>query len=65
MKKGGGEKDYFRSVGLVQNFRAYNKKQNKTCLNNSDNYLLTSIRELLLRLWDMRRLPNEKETEKK
>jgi WD40 repeat protein len=38
-------------------------KLNTTKINQTDKYLLTSSRDSLLRLWDLRKLPNENENE--
>jgi len=55
--------DFLKNIGLVQSFKAHHKKLNTTKINQSDNYLLTSSRDSLLRLWDMRKLPKEDENE--
>ena len=52
------------NIGLVNCFKAHYKKLNTVKLNNSDNYLLTSGRDSLLRLWDVRKLPNVNDDEK-
>ena len=38
-------------------FRAHDNKLNSVRFNNNDKYLLTSGRDALIRLWDMRKLP--------
>ena len=55
--------EYIKNIGLVHSFKAHFKKLNMAKLNHSDNYLLTSSRESSLRLWDMRKLPSEKDNE--
>ena len=55
--------NFLKNIGLVQSFKAHHKKLNTTKINQSDNYLLTSSRDSLLRLWDMRKLPKEDENE--
>ena len=55
--------NFLKNIGLVQSFKAHHKKLNTTKINQSDNYLLTSSRDSLLRLWDMRKLPKENENE--
>ena len=52
-----------KHIGLVQGFKAHHKKLNTSKINQSDQYLLTSSRDSLLRLWDMRNLPKENENE--
>ena len=52
-----------KNIGLVQSFKAHHMKLNTTKINQTDKYLLTSSRDSLLRLWDLRKLPNEKENE--
>lgn len=55
--------EYIKNIGLVQAFKAHNKKLNSARINHNDRYLLTSSRDSLLRLWDMRKLPNENDDE--
>ena len=57
--------DKISNVGLVQCFKAHSKKLNTAKLNDStNNYLLTSSRDSLLRLWDVRKLPDANDDEK-
>ena len=51
-----------KNIGLVQAFKAH-KKLNTAKINQNDSYILTSSRDSLLRLWDLRKLPNEKDKE--
>jgi WD40 repeat protein len=64
--KGNNENE---SIGISQEFYAHNSKLNSVKFNESENYLLSSGRDSILRLWDMRNLPNStdepKEIEKK
>ena len=55
--------DNIQNMGIVHSFKAHYKKLNNFILNNSDKYLFTSSRDSLIRLWDFRKLPGEKETE--
>lgn len=55
--------NFLKNIGLVQSFKAHHKKLNTAKINKSDNYLLTSSRDSLLRLWDLRKLPKEDENE--
>ena len=55
--------NYIKNIGLVQSFKAHNKKLNTAKINQSDKNLLTSSRDSLLRLWDMRKLPSENDDE--
>ena len=55
--------NFIKNMGLVQSFKAHYKKLNTAKINKSDKYLLTSSRDSLLRLWDMRKLPMENENE--
>ena len=57
--------NYIKNVGIVQSFKAHQKKLNTAKLNKSDKYILTSGRDSLLRLWDMRKLPKENEINQK
>ena len=57
--------NYIKNVGFVQSFKAHQKKLNTAKLNKSDKYILTSGRDSLLRLWDMRKLPKENEINQK
>ena len=52
-----------KNIGLIQGFKAHDKKLNTSKINKSDKYLLTSSRDSLLRLWDLRNLPKENENE--
>ena len=52
-----------KNIGLVQSFKAHHMKLNTAKINQSDKYLLTSSRDSLLRLWDLRKLPRENENE--
>ena len=54
--------NFLKNIGLVQAFNAH-KKLNTAKITQNDSYLLTSSRDSLLRLWDMRKLPNEKDKE--
>ena len=55
--------NFIKNIGLVKSFKAHNKKLNTAKLNESDKYILTSSRDSLLRLWDLRKLPKEDENE--
>ena len=55
--------ELIKNMGLVKCFKAHNKKLNTVKLNQSDQYLLSSSRDSLLRLWDIRKLPKEDESE--
>ena len=57
--------NYIKNVGIVQSFKAHQKKLNTAKLNKSDKYILTSGRDSLLRLWDIRKLPKENEINQK
>jgi len=46
------------SLGVIQEFKAHKNKLNSVKFNNSENYLLSSGRDSILRLWDMRKLPS-------
>lgn len=46
-------------LGISQAFKAHKGKLNSIKLNSTENYLLSSGRESILRLWDMRNLPND------
>ena len=50
-----------KNVGVVQNFKAHQKKLNTVKLSKNDKYILTSGRDSLLLLWDLRKLPKENE----
>ena len=52
-----------KNVGLAQSFKAHDRKLNTIKINQTDKYLLTSSRDSSLRLWDLRRLPKENESE--
>ena len=49
------------SKNVIQCFRAHQKKLNTVKISKNDKYLLTSGRDSLLRLWDLRKLPKENE----
>ena len=53
-----------KNMGLVHCFKAHYKKLNNAKLNHTDKYLITASRNSVIRLWDFRKLPDEKETEK-
>ena len=55
--------NFTKNMGLIQSFKAHYKKLNTAKINQTDRYLLTSSRDSLLRLWDMRKLPMENENE--
>ena len=55
--------EYIKNMGIVHCFKAHYKKLNNFIINNSDKYLFTSSRDSLIRFWDFRKLPGEKETE--
>jgi WD40 repeat protein len=42
---------------LIKEFKAHKLKLNSVKINQSDNYLLSSGRDSLIRLWDFRKLP--------
>ena len=56
--------EYTKNVGIVQSFKAHKNKLNTVKLNSNDKYILTSGRDSNLRLWDLRKLPNENEENK-
>ena len=58
-----GNNNSMKNIGLVQGFKAHHKKLNTSKINHSDKYLLTSSRDSLIRLWDLRNLPKENENE--
>ena len=55
--------EFTKNMGIVHCFKAHYKKLNNCILNSTDKYLVTSSRNSLIRLWDFRKLPNEKDTE--
>ena len=52
-----------RTLIPVQEFKAHIKKLNNVKLNRNDTYLLSSGRDSLLRLWDLRKLPSLSDNE--
>ena len=54
---------FIKNMGIVKIFKAHNKKLNTVKINQSDTYLLSSSRDSLIRLWDMRKLPKENDDE--
>ena len=55
-------KDENESIGISQEFYAHNSKLNSVKFNESENYLLSSGRDSILRLWDLRNLPNSNDS---
>ena len=55
--------EFTKDMGCINCFKAHYKKLNNCILNSTDKYLVTSSRNSLIRLWDFRKLPNEKDTE--
>ena len=55
--------EFTKNMGCVNCFKAHYKKLNNCIINSTDKYLVTSSRNSLIRLWDFRKLPNEKDTE--
>ena len=56
--KARNEKSILKNVGLIQSFKAYDKKLNLARLNHNDTYILTSNRSSSIRLWDIRNIKN-------
>ena len=56
--KGRNEKTILKNVGMINCFRAHDKKLNLTRINHNDTYMLTSNRDSSIRLWDIRNLKN-------
>ena len=52
--------DKINQISVTQTFKAHSQKLNTAKLNQSDRYILTSGRDSTLRLWDMRKIPEEK-----
>ena len=52
-----------KNMGLVHSFKAHDKKLNNAVMNKSDKFIITASRDSAIRLWDLRKLPKEKETE--
>ena len=48
-----------KQINITQSFKAHAQKLNTAKLNQSDRYILTSGRDSTLRLWDIRKIPNE------
>lgn len=53
-----GASESLISTGISQQFYAHSSKMNSVKLNLTENYLMTSGRESMLCLWDMRKLPS-------
>ena len=49
-----------KQINISQSFKAHTQKLNTAKLNQSDRYILTSGRDSTLRLWDVRKIPQEK-----
>ena len=49
-----------KQINITQSFKAHAQKLNTAKLNQSDRYILTSGRDSTLRLWDVRKIPHEK-----
>ena len=46
------------TLGVVHSFKAQNEKLNTAKINKSEKYILTSGRDSSMRLWDLRKLPD-------
>ena len=55
--------EFTKNMGLVQSFKAHYKKLNNAILSKTDKFIVTASRDSVIRLWDLRKLPGEKETE--
>jgi WD40 repeat protein len=53
--------EFIKNIGIVQTFKAHQKKLNTVKLSKNNQYILSSGRDSLLRLWDLRKLPKENE----
>ena len=53
--------NFIKNVGIVHSFKAHKNKLNTIKINNNDKYMLTSGRDSLLRLWDIRKIPKNEE----
>ena len=55
--------EFTKNMGLVHSFKAHYKKLNNAKINLTDKYIITASRDSAIRLWDFRKLPEEKDTE--
>ena len=55
--------EFTKNMGLLHTFKAHYKKLNSVALNKTDKYIITASRNSAIRLWDLRKLPREEETE--
>ena len=53
--------NFNKSVSVSHEFKAHKNKLNSVKLNKNETYILSSGRDSLLRLWDMRKLPQNAE----
>ena len=54
--------NFIKNVGIINTFKAHKNKLNTIKLTKNDKYMLTSGRDSLLKLWDIRKIPKNDET---